>query len=155
MDLSSSTLTERRVIGSVGYNEPVSAASALQAPRKILIVDDDINGSHMHARWLKLDGFTVEIASTAEIGLYQAQLTRPDAITVDLHMPLIDGVGFLRRLRAHDGLCDIPVAIATADLLMDESVAKELKSLGAQISYKPLIAEEIVALARHLVEVWH
>ena len=36
---------------------------------------------------------------------------------------------------------------------MDESVAKELKSLGAQISYKPLTVEEIV-VARNLVEVW-
>jgi len=127
MDLSSSTLTEPRVSGSVGYNmRSVSAASALPAPRKILIVDDDINRSHIYGRSLKLDGLTVEIAD--------------------------DGVGFLRRLRAHDGLRDIPVA--TGDPVMDESVAKELKSLGAQISYKPLTAQEIV-LASNLVEVWH
>ena len=106
----------------------MSAASALPAPRKILIVDDDINRSHIYDRCLKyglrlkLDGLTEEIAD--------------------------DGVGFLRRLRAHDGLRDIPV-----ELVMDESVAKELKSLGAQISYKPLTVEEIV-VARNLVEVW-
>ena len=106
----------------------MSAASALPAPRKILIVDDDINRSHIYDRCLKyglrskLDGLTEEIAD--------------------------DGVGFLRRLREHDGLRDIPV-----ELVMDESVAKELKSLGAQISYKPLTVEEIV-VARNLVEVW-
>jgi hypothetical protein len=112
----------------------VSAAPALPAPRKILIVDDDISRSHIYGRWLKdgrwlkLDGLTVEITD--------------------------DGVGFLRRLRAHDGLRDIPVAVATGELVMDESVAKELKSLGAQISYKPLTAEEIV-VARNLGEVSH
>jgi CheY-like chemotaxis protein len=138
----------------VGYNVRMSAGPALPG-RKILIVDDDVSGSQMHARWLKLEGFTVDIAITAEIGLQQAQLTRPDGIIVDLHMPVVDGVSFLRRLRAHEALRHIPVAIATGDLFIDDPLATELKDLGVKVSYKPLLAEEIVALARNLVEVVH
>jgi CheY-like chemotaxis protein len=154
-DLSSSTLTARFKSCGVGYNTPVSAVSGPPARRKILIVDDDIGGSQVHARWLRLEGFAVDLAATAEIGLRQAQLSRPDGIIVDLHMPLADGIVFLRRLRARDDLRTIPVAIATGDLFLDDGVASEIKTLGAQVSYKPLFAEHIVKLARSLVEVLH
>ncbi len=39
----------------------------------------------------------------AEIGLREADASHPDAIILDLRMPLVDGLGFLRRLREHEG----------------------------------------------------
>ncbi len=104
---------------------------------------------------LRLEGYTVDTAATAEIGLHQAQLGRPDAIILDLHMPLIDGIGFLQRLRSHEGLGTTPVAIVTGDYFLDEAVASEIKALGAQVTYKPLWLDELVQLARTLVEVIH
>ena len=51
------------------------------------------------ARMLRLEGFEVKTAVNAETGLHEAEEYHPDAIILDLRMPLVDGLGFLRRLR--------------------------------------------------------
>jgi len=48
-------------------------------------------------------------------------------------MPLVDGLGFLRRLRAHDDQRATPVAIVTGDYFLDDSVSNELQELGAEL----------------------
>jgi len=123
--------------------------------RKILIVDDDEEGVQTFARILKLEGYSVQTALNAEMGLSAAQLNHPDAIILDLHMPLVDGLGFLRRLRSHDAQRDTPVAIVTGDYFLDDSISNEIKGLGAQVTHKPLFFEELVGLARRLLEVIH
>ena len=72
-------------------------------PASILIVDDDEAVTQTFARMLKLEGYAVRTALNAETGLREAQEYQPDAIILDLRMPLMDGLGFLRRLRANDG----------------------------------------------------
>src|SRR6478752_10797589 len=99
----------------------------------ILIVDDDEGVTQTFARMLKLEGFEVRTAMNAENGLVQAQEARPDAIILDLRMPLVDGLGFLRRLRAHDEQRDTPVAIVTGDYFLDDTVSNELQELGAEL----------------------
>ena len=64
----------------------------------ILIVDDDEAVTQTFAQMLRMEGFTVRTAINAEAGLAEAAENRPDAIILDLRMPLIDGLGFLKRL---------------------------------------------------------
>ena len=104
---------------------------------------------------LRLEGFSVRTAMTAELGLQEAQAFRPDAIILDLRMPVVDGLEFLRRLRQGEHQRGTPVAIVTGDIFMEKSVAAELKQLGAQIKYKPLWLADLVGLARNLVKVTH
>jgi CheY-like chemotaxis protein len=66
---------------------------------KILIVDDDEGVTQTFARMLRLEGYQVQTAVSAETGLVEAEESRPDAIILDLRMPLVDGLGFW-RLRA-------------------------------------------------------
>ena len=80
---------------------------------KILIVDDDEGVTQTFARMLRLEGYNVRTAVTAENGLREAEEGHPDAIILDLRMPLVDGLGFLRRLRAHRDQRATPVAIVT------------------------------------------
>jgi DNA-binding response OmpR family regulator len=122
---------------------------------KILIVDDDEEGVRTFARILKLEGYSVQTAFTAEMGLYEAQLSQPDAIILDFHMPLVDGLGFLRRLRAQAAQRATPVAIITADYFLDDSLSNEIAKLGAEVAHKPLFSEQLLGLARHLLEVTH
>jgi DNA-binding response OmpR family regulator len=70
-----------------------------------------------------------------------------------LRMPLIDGLGFLRRLRGRDAQRATPVAIVTGDYFLDDSISSELRELGAQLRFKPLWLEDLVALARELLKV--
>jgi len=121
----------------------------------ILIVDDDEGVTQTFARMLKLEGFEVRTAMNAETGLVQAQEARPDAIILDLRMPLVDGLGFLRRLRAQDEQRQTPVAIVTGDYFLDDNVSAEIRQLGAELKFKPLWFEDLVGLARTLLKVTH
>ena len=123
------------------------------ATGKILIVDDDEGVTQTFARMLQLEGYQVRTAVSAETGLVEAAQSLPDAIILDLRMPLIDGLGFLRRLRERDEHRTTPVAIVTGDYFLDDSISSELRELGAQLRFKPLWLEDLVALARELLKV--
>src|SRR5919197_1533814 len=109
-----------------------------QATGTILIVDDDEGVTTTFARMLRLEGYHVHTALTAETGLREAEASRPDAIILDLRMPLVDGLGFLRRLRAQDDQRSTPVALVTGDYFLDDAVSSELRELGAELRFKPL-----------------
>jgi two-component system OmpR family response regulator len=123
--------------------------------RKILIVDDDEGVTQTFARMLRLEGYQVRTAVSAETGLQEAKTSAPDAIILDLRMPLVDGLGFLRRLRERDEQRTTPVAIVTGDYFLDDSISAELRELGAELRFKPLWLEDLVGLARNLLRVVH
>jgi two-component system OmpR family response regulator len=118
---------------------------------KVLIIDDDQVVTQTFASMLRLEGLEVRTAFDAESGLEQARSHPPDAVIVDLRMPLINGLGFLYRLRAEARHHDTPVAIVTGDYGLDDSIARELDELGAQLHFKPLWLEDLVALTRSLL----
>jgi CheY-like chemotaxis protein len=122
-----------------------------QTTRTILIVDDDRSVADTFARMLKLEGFKVATALSAETGLELADTVRPDAIILDMRMPITNGLQFLRLVRSKAHLVDVPVAIVTGDYFLPESVQLELKSRGASIRFKPLWLEDLIALAKTLV----
>jgi DNA-binding response OmpR family regulator len=100
---------------------------------------------------LKLEGFEVQTAADGEEGLLLAIQDPPDAILLDLRMPIVDGAEFLRRLRRSPGLSGIPVAIVTGDYFVEDRVGTLLADLQARVVFKPLWVDEIVALAHSLI----
>ena len=130
-----------------------AAVEPATGTRRILIVDDDRAVADTFSRMLRLEGFDVATALSAEAGLELAEEVRPDAIILDLRMPIVNGLQFLRVIRARAHLVEVPVAIVTGDYFLGENTAMELKSLGASVRFKPLWLEDLVALARALVSV--
>jgi DNA-binding response OmpR family regulator len=129
----------------------VSSLSSEPTTPTILIVDDDEGVTQTFARMLRLEGYQVHTAMNAETGLRQAERAHPDAIILDLRMPLVDGLGFLRRLRSQLEHRGTPVAIVTGDYFLDDAVANELRDLGAELRFKPMWLEDLVTLARTLL----
>src|SRR3979490_2275688 len=122
---------------------------------KILIVDDDEGVTQTFADIFGLQVYQVRTATSAENGLLEAEQSHPDAIILDLRMPLVDGLGFLRRLRARGEHSATPVAIVTGDYFLDDAVSTELRELGAELRVKPPWLEDLVGLARNLLKVTH
>ena len=118
---------------------------------RVLIVDDDMSVTDTFSRMLRLEGYEVWAALSADEGLNLAQAHRPHAIILDLRMPLTSGLQFLRAIRAIPGLTNTPVAIVTGDYYLDEAQASEIQALGAELRYKPLWLEELITLARELL----
>jgi CheY-like chemotaxis protein len=116
----------------------------------ILVVDDDQTVTETFALALQREGFNVRTAPNAETGLREAATHHADAIILDLRMPLINGIGFLYRLRGREEHRLTPVAIVTG-AIVDDSMAAEIGELGAEVRFKPLWLEDVVQLARDLV----
>src|SRR4029078_7199085 len=104
---------------------------------------------------LRLEGYQVRTAVSAEKGLQEADQSHPDAIILDLRMPLVDGLGFLQSLRSRDEHQTTPVAIVTGDYFLDDAVSTELRELGAELRFKPLWLQDLVGLSTKTLKEAH
>ena len=118
---------------------------------RLLIVDDDEGVTQTFAGILRLEGHLVRTAANAFEGLKEVESFRPDAIILDLRMPLINGLGFLYRLRGFVETCRVPVAMITGDCTLDEESTNELRDLGAHLWMKPLWTEDLISIADTLL----
>ena len=80
---------------------------------RVLVIDDDADSRELIRRTLVQDGFAVIEAGTGEEGLRLAREAEPDAITLDIVMPGMDGWAVLNALKADPQTSDIPVIMAT------------------------------------------
>lgn len=119
---------------------------------RLLLIDDDVAVSLTLARMLEFCGHSVTRIESAEVGLAEATSAPPDALILDMKMPQMGGLEFLRRLRATDGLEHLPVGVITGDYFLGESVLQELGALGASVRYKPIRMEDLAALTDQLLK---
>jgi DNA-binding response OmpR family regulator len=126
-------------------------AMSLNRAGRLLIVDDDEGVTQTFAGILRLEGHQVRAAANAFDGLREFESFHPDGIILDLRMPLINGLGFLYRLRTFAEGRHIPVAIITGDCSLDEESTNEIRSLGAELWMKPLWTEDLIVIADKLL----
>jgi CheY-like chemotaxis protein len=117
----------------------------------ILVIEHDEPTADMYSRILRIAGFTVRRALSAPDALRDVVAHPPDAILVDFRMPVMDGLEFLRALRAKPRHRETPVAIVTGDYQLDERLVSQIQDLGAVIRFKPLWVDELTALAKQLI----
>jgi two-component system OmpR family response regulator len=122
---------------------------------RLLIVDDDGATTQTFARILRLEGYDVRTATTAEVALCENDCWQPDAIILDLWMPFINGLGFLYRLRGREDRRDTPVVMVTGDQCLEDTIIDEIHELGAEVYFKPLWLEDLVTVVRKLVPANH
>ena len=77
------------------------------------MIDDDAAVRDLLQRLLAREGFRVLPAAGGEEGLRLARAARPDAITLDVLMPGMDGWAVLAALKADPALADVPVVMLT------------------------------------------
>jgi CheY-like chemotaxis protein len=90
-------------------------------PKRIMIVDDNIEVQRLVARLLRQQNDTTEFL-LADTGLHACNLMKrkmPDLILLDLALPDIDGWQLLMQLKNNPELCHIPVIIVSARDLDD------------------------------------
>jgi signal transduction histidine kinase/DNA-binding response OmpR family regulator len=83
------------------------------AGRTVLVIDDERAVHELLERELGARGYRVVHAGGGRAGLHLARELRPDAITLDVIMPEMDGWAVLRVLKADPELRDIPVVLVT------------------------------------------
>ena len=119
---------------------------------RLLLIDDDPAVSLTLARMLEFRGHEVTRIESAETGLTRAITSPPDAVILDMKMPQMGGLEFLRRLRDEPGLDQLPVGVITGDYFLGEQILQELGRLGAIVRYKPIRMEDLSALTKQLLD---
>jgi DNA-binding response OmpR family regulator len=95
----------------------------------VLVVDDTALARESVARLLEYEGFKAIRAANGRDGWSTLYQTTPDLILLDLMMPMMDGVQFLRQLRRSTLWKDVPVIVLTG--VSDENqLVKEARKLG-------------------------
>ncbi|MEG4344875.1 urea ABC transporter substrate-binding protein [Microcoleus sp. A003_D6] len=108
----------------------------------VLVIDDDPDARDLITRCLSKQGFRVRSSASGQAGLQLASELRPDAITLDVMMPSMNGWAVLSALKADPDLADIPVIMLT--FLDDKNQGLELGA--AEYLEKPLDYKRFAAL---------
>jgi len=117
----------------------------------LLLIDDDEATLCSLKRLLELEGHVVHTARDGYEGMKRVAACGPDAILVDVRMPIANGLVFLRALRSHPRHAWTPVAVITGDYFLEQSVSDELMRLGAAIYFKPLWLSNLTEIVERLV----
>ena len=79
--------------------------------KKILIVEDDQIVANIYRNKFSVEGFEVEVALDGATGLEVIREFHPDAVILDLMLPKLSGVEFLRKVRAETAFQKVPVVV--------------------------------------------
>ena len=77
----------------------------------ILIVEDEQSLNEAYQTILQKAGYDVRVAFDGEEALTVAEEAKPVLILLDLRMPNLDGIGFLKKYRLHEAHPDVKVII--------------------------------------------
>jgi two-component system, OmpR family, response regulator len=128
----------------------MSSAAGSRPSARILIVNDDPTVADSCSRALRLEGYEVWAALSAEDGLRLAQAHTPNVVVLDIRTSLARALGLARSLRELPRPSAPAIAIVSGDLHPRGETLADLSALGAHLRYKPLWLDEMVALARSL-----
>jgi DNA-binding response OmpR family regulator len=120
---------------------------------KVLIIEDNETLNEAYKLILEKDGHKVSTAFNGEEGLEKLKKTSPDLILLDMLMPKMDGLEFLRRFKSDK--YPKTTIIILSNLNEDEQV-EEARKLGAhryilKANTSPReLAARVNHIARHL-----
>ena len=97
--------------------------------KRILVIDDDWDLLAAIKENLQSHHFSCSTISSPDVGFEEALRWRPHLILLDLVLPKMSGLGFLREIKNNPALRHIPVIILSG--ISDEEVVREGIDLGA------------------------
>jgi two-component system response regulator RpaA len=96
---------------------------------RILVIDDEPSIAHVIRLLLEAQGHEVLVADDGSRGVATAQRRAPDAIVLDVMMPVMDGFAVLEALKADERTSDVPVMMLSA--LTSDPIEQRCLALGA------------------------
>ena len=109
----------------------------------IVIVEDNEQNQKLARDVLQLKGYRVLVADDAEAGIPLVTKEKPDLVLMDIHLPGMNGIEALAKLRAAPETKEIPVFAFTASVMAQDR--KEITSAGFDgFLSKPINVKEFV-----------
>jgi diguanylate cyclase (GGDEF)-like protein len=117
----------------------------------ILVVDDEQSITTLLSEVLKKAGYAASIANDGFKAIAACKVRTPDAIILDLHMPLMGGIEVYNRLRADDKTSAIPIVFLAAR----DKPLPTFSGDGASnedILFKPVEANELLSRVKSVLK---
>jgi DNA-binding response OmpR family regulator len=123
-------------------------------PLKLLIVDDDRNFIETLEDGLRLKQVDAEIkvAKSAREGLDELARTKPSLIILDVQLPDMHGIEFMKIIKDSDRLKDVPVIFISAKYTEPADRAEAVLGGAASFFSKPIDIEELWKEIRYLLD---
>jgi len=135
--------------GAIVSNAMTKHADPIPPSTRIIVCDDDDMIRWSLAEHLTSEGFAVEAVANGQECLDAALARMPDAILLDINMPVMDGLTCLRKLRESGAM--VPVIVLTANGGVDSAI--EATQLGAAAYLpKPFDLREVMVQLRRVLE---
>ncbi|PHJ58630.1 histidine kinase [Nostoc linckia z18] len=119
--------------------------------RTILIADDKWENRSVILNLLEPVGFTVIEASQGEEAWEKVLAHKPDLIITDLVMPILDGFGFINRLRQWEQFQKIPIIASSASVFAIDQ-HKSIDVGADAFLPKPVEAEVLLEMLRKIFQ---
>ena len=120
--------------------------------KRVLLIDDDLEIQRLVRVLLGRVGAETIVSDTAT---FAAQILRrpplPDLLILDLMLPDISGLEFLRQLRSKRAFDGVPVLVLSA-LIESEQIREALHSGADRYLTKPYIANNLVTIAHDMLK---
>src|SRR5476649_592433 len=112
-------------------------------PKKVLVVDDEVDVTELLAYHLKAKGFLVEAVNDPNRSIGLARTFLPDLVILDVMMPELNGIQICRMLRADPKLKRVPVIFLTAKAEENDRI-QGLETGADDYICKPFSTKELV-----------
>ena len=109
--------------------------------KKILVIEDDANIAELLRLYLEKEGYKVSMAKDGGAGVSAFEAVKPDLVLLDIMLPVLDGWGVLREIRAQS---KTPVIMLTAKGETSDKVTG-LENGADDYIVKPFEIKELVA----------
>jgi DNA-binding response OmpR family regulator len=127
-----------------------SGMSAFQSPPRILIADDNLQGSELLEAFLADQPFETRLVHNGEQALLEAIRWMPDIILLDVMMPRISGFDACQKLRKDPATADIGIIMVTA-LDQPADIDRAVASGTDDMITKPVNRHDLIARVHGLL----
>ncbi len=118
---------------------------------KILVVDDDKTTRKLLSIYLKGKGHEVVTAENGLEGIEKVGTENVNLVVTDMNMPYMDGIEFVKNLRADPLYAELPIIMVTTEA--DEDEKKRAFEIGVDdYLVKPTNAEQINASIKKILK---
>lgn len=119
-------------------------------PRRVLVVEDDAFLLELITTRLEIAGFDTRSARDGSQALQRLAEFRPEAMVLDINMPVLDGFGVLMHMQAQGLTEKTPTMVLTARN-SPEDVSKAIKLGARDYLSKPFKDEQLIARVGRLL----
>ncbi|HUA68551.1 MAG TPA: response regulator, partial [Candidatus Saccharimonadales bacterium] len=119
--------------------------------KKVLIIEDDQIIANVYRNKFAVEGYQAEVALDAESGLKTMRMFQPDAMILDLILPKMSGVDFIKQVRSEADFAKVPIIVFSNTYLTN--MIQEAWKAGANkcLSKINCTPKDVLDILRHTI----